>query len=115
MSTRFPGPALPGLAPVLASLAAHQIAGNRFFPVTLAIDDPGVNDELVVLAEGTLVAEMLADLVAAGLVQKSREPAPNEIAMRHLVERARGNPAVRQIEQLLDDVVDCLMRQMQKD
>ncbi|HEY1474572.1 MAG TPA: hypothetical protein VGF53_10875 [Pseudolabrys sp.] len=35
----------------LASLAldaagAHEIVGNRFFPATLAIDDPGVNDEL---------------------------------------------------------------------
>ena len=26
--------------------SAHEIAGNRFFPATLAIDDPGVNDEL---------------------------------------------------------------------
>jgi hypothetical protein len=42
------------LALVLASAAcgtpagvqAHEIAGNRFFPATLAIDDPGVNDEL---------------------------------------------------------------------
>ncbi len=25
---------------------AHEIVGNRFFPATLAIDDPGVNDEL---------------------------------------------------------------------
>ncbi|HEX5506912.1 MAG TPA: hypothetical protein VFX37_00240 [Pseudolabrys sp.] len=25
---------------------AHEIAGNRFFPATLAIDDPGVNDEM---------------------------------------------------------------------
>ena len=32
----------------LASLPAggHEIVGNRFFPATLAIDDPGVNDEL---------------------------------------------------------------------
>ena len=30
-----------------ATLAqAHEIVGNRFFPATLAIDDPGVNDEL---------------------------------------------------------------------
>jgi len=52
MSIRFPGPAGPALALVLASLAgaavAHEIAGNRFFPATLAIDDPGVNDELAV-------------------------------------------------------------------
>jgi hypothetical protein len=26
--------------------SAHEIVGNRFFPATLAIDDPGVNDEL---------------------------------------------------------------------
>jgi hypothetical protein len=26
--------------------AAHEIVGNRFFPATLGIDDPGVNDEL---------------------------------------------------------------------
>jgi hypothetical protein len=51
MSIRFPGPAAPALALVLASLAgaaAHEVAGNRFFPATLAIDDPGVNDELAV-------------------------------------------------------------------
>jgi hypothetical protein len=52
MSIRFPGPAVPALALMLASLAgaaaAHEIAGNRFFPATLAIDDPGVNDELAV-------------------------------------------------------------------
>ncbi len=38
------------LAPALGLLStgasAHEIAGNRFFPATLAIDDPGVNDEL---------------------------------------------------------------------
>src|SRR5271165_4768427 len=27
---------------------AHEIVGNRFFPATLSIDDPGVNDELTV-------------------------------------------------------------------
>jgi hypothetical protein len=26
--------------------SAHEIVGNRFFPATLTIDDPGVNDEL---------------------------------------------------------------------
>ena len=25
---------------------SHEIVGNRFFPATLTIDDPGVNDEL---------------------------------------------------------------------
>ncbi|HXZ45419.1 MAG TPA: hypothetical protein VEH02_01675, partial [Pseudolabrys sp.] len=40
------------LAMLAACLAAstsaygHEIVGNRFFPATLAIDDPGVNDEL---------------------------------------------------------------------
>jgi hypothetical protein len=41
---------LATLAAVLAvstTLArAHEIVGNRFFPATLTIDDPGVNDEL---------------------------------------------------------------------
>ena len=30
----------------LSHTAAHEIVGNRFFPATLGIDDPGVNDEL---------------------------------------------------------------------
>jgi hypothetical protein len=30
----------------LSGGAAHEIVGNRFFPATLGIDDPGVNDEL---------------------------------------------------------------------
>jgi hypothetical protein len=30
-----------------SSLYAHTIVGNRVFPATLTIDDPGVNDELV--------------------------------------------------------------------
>lgn len=41
--------ALPGLAIALVPLGesvAHEIVGNRFFPATLGIDDPGVNDEL---------------------------------------------------------------------
>ncbi|MCK1336633.1 hypothetical protein IVB38_11460 [Bradyrhizobium sp. 38] len=41
--------ALPGLAIALVSSSqatAHEIVGNRFFPATLGIDDPGVNDEL---------------------------------------------------------------------
>lgn len=43
----------PGFAILFAILlvpsgqsAAHEIVGNRFFPATLGIDDPGVNDEL---------------------------------------------------------------------
>jgi hypothetical protein len=30
----------------LAKAQAHDIVGNRFFPATLAVDDPGVNDEM---------------------------------------------------------------------
>jgi hypothetical protein len=30
----------------LSGGVAHEIVGNRFFPATLSIDDPGVNDEL---------------------------------------------------------------------
>jgi len=40
---------LPALALAWLPLAvadAHEIVGNRFFPATLGIDDPGVNDEL---------------------------------------------------------------------
>jgi hypothetical protein len=51
MSTRFWRVALPGLAAALVSIAqagAHEIVGNRFFPATLNIDDPGVNDELAI-------------------------------------------------------------------
>lgn len=33
------------LVPLTPTLA-HEIIGNRFFPATLGIDDPGVNDEL---------------------------------------------------------------------
>jgi hypothetical protein len=40
--------ALAGAAAALSAsgVAAHEIVGNRFFPATLTIDDPGVNDEL---------------------------------------------------------------------
>jgi hypothetical protein len=31
---------------VTLNARAHEIVGNRFFPATLAIDDPGVTDEL---------------------------------------------------------------------
>src|SRR3981189_773437 len=40
---------LPGLAIALVPLSggvAHEIVGNRFFPATIGIDDPGVNDEM---------------------------------------------------------------------
>jgi hypothetical protein len=40
---------LSGLAIALVpstAAVAHEIVGNRFFPATLGIDDPGVNDEL---------------------------------------------------------------------
>ena len=49
MSTRVLHVGLSGLAIMLVSVSegdAHEIVGNRFFPATLGIDDPGVNDEL---------------------------------------------------------------------
>jgi hypothetical protein len=49
MSIRIWRAGLPGLAIMLVPLGqstAHEIVGNRFFPATLGIDDPGVNDEL---------------------------------------------------------------------
>jgi hypothetical protein len=49
MSIRFSRSGLSGLAIALIPLSgsgAHEIVGNRFFPATLGIDDPGVNDEL---------------------------------------------------------------------
>lgn len=49
MFIRHARTALSGLALALVPLGgatAHEIVGNRFFPATLGIDDPGVNDEL---------------------------------------------------------------------
>src|SRR4029077_8516711 len=49
MSMRFAWAGLSGLAiarGLLGGSVAHEIVGNRFFPATLGIDDPGVNDEL---------------------------------------------------------------------
>ena len=49
MSIRLWRAGLSGLAIALVPLSqsvAHEIVGNRFFPATLGIDDPGVNDEL---------------------------------------------------------------------
>jgi hypothetical protein len=49
MSIRLWRAGLPGLAILLVPFhpsTAHEIVGNRFFPATLTIDDPGVNDEL---------------------------------------------------------------------
>jgi len=49
MSIRHACMGLSGLAIALVPIsqsAAHEIVGNRFFPATLGIDDPGVNDEL---------------------------------------------------------------------
>ena len=49
MSIRLWRAGLLGLAIILVPISgsvAHEIAGNRFFPATLGIDDPGVNDEL---------------------------------------------------------------------
>jgi hypothetical protein len=49
MSISYARASLSGLAIALFPLSAgiaHEIVGNRFFPATLGIDDPGVNDEL---------------------------------------------------------------------
>ncbi|MBV9564010.1 MAG: hypothetical protein JOY90_26720 [Bradyrhizobium sp.] len=49
MSIRSWRAGLSGLAIALIPVStgfAHEIVGNRFFPATLGIDDPGVNDEL---------------------------------------------------------------------
>jgi len=48
MSNRYLYAALCGAAAVVVTTAArsHEIVGNRMFPATLAIDDPGVADEL---------------------------------------------------------------------
>ncbi len=49
MSIRHARVALSGFAIALIPIspsAAHEIVGNRVFPVTLGIDDPGVNDEI---------------------------------------------------------------------
>lgn len=35
-----------GVAASASFAYAHEVVGNRFFPATLAIDDPGFNDEL---------------------------------------------------------------------
>ena len=51
MSNRYLYAALCGAAAVLTAVSkarAHEIVGNRFFPATLTIDDPGVNDELAI-------------------------------------------------------------------
>ncbi|MGA2567766.1 MAG: hypothetical protein ABSF41_13180 [Pseudolabrys sp.] len=48
MLNRYLNAALCGAAAVLVTAAArsHEIVGNRMFPATLAIDDPGVANEL---------------------------------------------------------------------
>jgi hypothetical protein len=49
MSSRLTGASLAGLIIALFPLhqsPAHEIVGNRFFPATIGIDDPGVNDEM---------------------------------------------------------------------
>src|SRR6202022_4693671 len=49
MSMRLLRAGLPGLAIAFVPLSegvAHEIVGNRFFPATIGIDDPGVNDEM---------------------------------------------------------------------
>jgi hypothetical protein len=47
-STLWRCAALAGAAAAfsITAVSGHEIVGNRFFPATLAIDDPGVNDEL---------------------------------------------------------------------
>lgn len=48
---------LTGVSSVCISPAlAHTIVGNRMFPVTLTIDDPGVNDELALPSFGYMAA-----------------------------------------------------------
>jgi hypothetical protein len=49
MTIRHAYAGLSGFAIALVPISggiAHEIVGNRFFPATLGIDDPGVNDEL---------------------------------------------------------------------
>src|SRR3954452_8718860 len=49
MSIRLLRAGLLGLAIALVPFGtsvAHEVVGNRFFPATLTIGDPGVNDEL---------------------------------------------------------------------
>jgi hypothetical protein len=48
MTARLFYAALYGALSLLAAMpaGAHEIVGNRFFPATIATDDPGVNDEL---------------------------------------------------------------------
>jgi hypothetical protein len=51
MPIRHARAGLSGLAVAILFLgqsAAHEVVGNRFFPATLTIDDPGVNDELAI-------------------------------------------------------------------
>ena len=51
MPIRYARASLSGLAVAILTVshsAAHEIVGNRFFPATLGIDDPGVNDELAI-------------------------------------------------------------------
>ena len=49
MTSRIFCAALCGVAAMLATNAgAHEIVGNRMFPATLTIDDPGVADELAI-------------------------------------------------------------------
>ncbi|HEY1863416.1 MAG TPA: hypothetical protein VGG77_06940, partial [Roseiarcus sp.] len=45
---RLAAEALAGVFVALGTAAAHAhaVCGNRIFPTTLAIDDPGVTDEL---------------------------------------------------------------------
>jgi hypothetical protein len=56
MSRQFMPSALRALVVsivLVSPVAAHEIVGNRFFPATLAVDDPGVNDEMAVTLSAT--------------------------------------------------------------
>ena len=48
-------------AAIATSAAAHTIVGNRVFPATLTIDDPGVNDELALPAFAYMPAALNPD------------------------------------------------------
>ncbi len=72
MSNRSICVALCAAATALATMPArsHEIAGNRMFPVTLTIDDPGVADELSL---PTISAFKTGDVPAAKEVDLSGE------------------------------------------
>jgi hypothetical protein len=80
------GAALAGsLAVITVAASAHEIVGNRFFPATLAIDDPGVNDEL-----------------AFPTIARSKSPTtPDSAAFRQLDVSAEFSKRITDLEQAL--------------